>query len=464
MRIACLISGLPRSFKYNIEKMKKILGENTDYFLHITEDYNDKYNNSNTDYVSIISILKPVQIIQEKDPKYECSNNINMRKQWYKFNIVNNMKNHYEKIKGIKYDLVVRIRPDLCILDNIIKFEDIKENTIYGNNDEFFYGNSNTFDIISELIFHFDEIKKESIKKPDFFYNYLKLKDIELKTIDLNYKLILTECNIIAISGDSGCGKTTLINNLDKLFNGKSLKIEGDRYHKWERGDPNWNNFTHLNPEANYICKFKEDTFNLKIGENIYQVDYEHSTGKFTGKQKIQNSKNILMCGLHTLYDTETNNLFNLKIFLDTDTNLKYYWKIKRDILKRGYTIEQVLDKIKQRENDNIKYIEPQKNNSNIIIRFFTNKDFNYKDLNKEPNIYLKISSNKNILDFIKILDKYNIEYSISKNKYLYSLIFYKIEYDFKSVLLYYIKEETIMSENNYYTIIIAFVLFFNSK
>ena len=57
----------------------------------------------------------------------------------------------------------------------------------------------------------------------------------------------------------------------------------------------------------------KEDIFNLKIGENIYQVDYDHHNGKFTEVQKLQNKSNIILCGLHTLFDKNTNNLYNLK-------------------------------------------------------------------------------------------------------------------------------------------------------
>ena len=168
------------------------------------------------------------------------------------------------------------------------------------------------------------------------------------------------------------------------------------------------------------------------------------------------------MCGLHTLYDNNANKLFNLKIFLDTDKNLKYYWKIKRDTVKRGYSIEKVIEKIKQRENDHKLFIEPQKNNSDIIINFFTDKNFNYMKLDKLPNIYLKISSKKKIIEFIKKIDNYNIDYNLEKEGDWNSIIFYKISSNFKSVLYDYIKSEMNSSQNDYYTIILAFILFNN--
>lgn len=462
MKIACLISGLPRSFQYNIYRMiNTFQGNDIDYFLHITKEYNDQYKNKTNNYDEIIKILNPVQTLIEKDIKIEKNRFSNIKKQWYKINIVNNLKINYEKNMGFKYDIVIRIRPDVLIIDNKINFKECN-NIIYGDNDEFFYTNSNIMNQICDLIFDFEKNSKNAEKSNDIFLNYLKQMSLSIKNIEIEYKLILTECNIIAISGDSGCGKTTLVNVLDRIFKNNSLKIEGDRYHKWERDDTHWNSYTHLNPEANYICKFKEDTFKLKFGENIYQVDYDHSKGKFTDKQELKSNSNILMCGLHTLYDNSINKLFNLKIFLDTDKNLKYYWKIKRDTVKRGYTIETVIDKIKQREHDYKVFIEPQKYNSDIIIRFFTDDYFNYMEFDKLPNIYLKLSSKKNIFEFIKKIDNHNIDYNLSKEGGWASIIFYKISCNFKSVLFEYINSGITTSNNDYYTIILAFILFNN--
>ena len=78
-------------------------------------------------------------------------------------------------------------------------------------------------------------------------------------------------CNVFAIAGDSGSGKTTLGNYLKNYFS-SSFMLECDRYHKWERGDKNWDNYTHLNPEANYISKFSDDVYNLKMNNRLIGV------------------------------------------------------------------------------------------------------------------------------------------------------------------------------------------------
>jgi uridine kinase len=221
--------------------------------------------------------------------------------------------------------------------------------------------------------------------------------------------VILSLCNTIAITGDSGSGKTTISNILKDILK-DSFLLECDRYHKWERHDKNWQNYTHLNPQANYITKMCDDVFDLKIGNEIYQIDYDHETGNFTDKRLIEPKDNIIICGLHCLYMPD--NIINLKIYMDTDDNLRIPWKINRDVKKRGYSIEKICNQIKEREHDYFKYIKPQKEKADVIVRFYTDVQFDYDKhhCDMEYPVFLKIGiksgNNLNkICDFDEIKD-----------------------------------------------------------
>jgi len=178
---------------------------------------------------------------------------------------------------------------------------------------------------------------------------------------------------VIAISGDSGSGKTTLSNSIKELLN-DSFVLECDRYHKWDRNNENWKIYTHLNPEANDISKMYDDILRLKNDLNVYQAKYDHKTGKFTEKHLIKPSSNIIVCGLHTFYK-ENSNLYDFKIFLDTDKELKTKWKIKRDVEERNHQKDSVLLQIKNRETDFNNYVYPQKQDADIIVNFFPIND-----------------------------------------------------------------------------------------
>ena len=185
--------------------------------------------------------------------------------------------------------------------------------------------------------------------------------------------------------------------------------LECDRYHKWERNDDNWKSYTHLNPESNFLSKMSQDVFDLKIGKSIYHVDYDHNTGKFTDTEIIDSSDNLIVCGLHSLYN-DNNHIYNLKIFVDTSDELKLKWKIERDVNERGYTLEKVLKQIEGRQNDYLKYIYPQRDLSDLIVNFY---------LNNEDKISLKlhIKTSYDISNLITEFNSSNINFTINKNE-----------------------------------------------
>jgi uridine kinase len=422
MNICCIICGLPRSIELVINNINtKFKKHKINYYICITKNHkkyeneylNDDYNINNL--LNDDNIKKIIFIEDNNDNQYR--NSINYFNKIY--NILQIIDNNY--------NLYIVIRSDL-ILNNVDFLNDVDDDILYFSQkkyNHYIHNNINTIDgniIISKnynLIVNLKNIFSYLVENNNYLdivlFNYLEKSQIKYKKIDVDYKLILSKCNIIAIAGDSGSGKSTLLNILMPLFN-KCIKLETDRYHKWERGNENYNNITHLNPNANYLEKMSDDIYNLKIGHEIYAVDYDHSSGKFTHEQQIKSCNNIILCGLHTLFNNDINNIINLKIFMDTDRELIKKWKINRDVNERGYLLDKVLKQIENREIDYNKYIKIQKNNADIIINFY------------EQNNLLKCNVIiQNILLFSKFYkNNLNIEHKIYDN-----LLYFYLECNF---------------------------------
>ena len=432
MKLALLIAGYLRSFEHNIDNLiSNIIQDNDcDIYIHITENEKkeDKYLNKKISLDFLKQKLNPKLMLISNNLHFSNDNTKNnLLNQNYKFHWLNEDKNRLAQIENIHYDFVVKIRPDIYLNKKMV-FSDLKEDIIYipydskmdinklNNVDDPYicdiiaYGTpkimNDYFNYYLYLLSSTDTTKNETL-----LYYYLNNHDIPYKLIDIDYSVILSLCNTIAITGDSGSGKTTLSNILKKLFN-NSFILECDRYHKWERGNENWSKMTHLNPEANYITKMNNDVFDLKIGNSIYQVDYDHSNGKFTDKQFIESKDNVIICGLHSLYLKD--NIVNLKIYMDVDENVRIPWKIKRDIEKRGYSIEKIMKQIEDRMEDFNKYIYPQKEKADIIICFYTDTTFDILTFtpNDNINVYLKIGIHKrfNINEIMTLLNYTKIE------------------------------------------------------
>ena len=201
----------------------------------------------------------------------------------------------------------------------------------------------------------------------------------------------------IGIGGDSGSGKTILLNNLHSILGDKLLKIEGDGEHKWERGDRNWATFTHLNPKANYIHKQAELLQQLKLNRPIRRSEYDHSSGKFTRSVVVEPKEFIAISGLHPFYLPKIRKVIDLKIYMDTSENVRRHWKIIRDSTQRNYSTDNILAQIEARVADAKKYIHPQKEFSDLIISYFSNAEFTPGDA-EDISLSLKITFDANLV------------------------------------------------------------------
>jgi len=452
MKSALLITGYLRCFKENINNIRKyIIDENTvDIYIHLTMDKDNKYINKEIKLDEVFKLLNPKIMIVSKNIHFHEDIKVNnLLNQNYKLLLLNDKRKEIEHLENIKYDNIVKIRPDVYLKQHInlnIKYDKIqipKDAKIdlaklEKPTDKFLcdiiaYGNN---ELMDKYLNYYKDLKKLTTKygyiNEKLLFYYLNENNILYEEVEIDFHVVLSLCNTIAITGDSGTGKTTLSNIIKNLFN-DSFVLECDRYHKWERNHENWNTFTHLNPNSNYITKMQQDVFDLIIGNNIYQVNYDHKTGKFTDKELIESKDNIIVCGLHSLYIEET--IINLKIYIDTDENLRVPWKISRDIKKRGYSIEKIIEQINNRKEDFNKYILPQKNIADIIVNFYTDKLFNVDNFipDEKLNIFLRIGISNNF-NINKIIASLNINKFVNKKGYIY-LYFNDYEYEYEYII-----------------------------
>lgn len=217
----------------------------------------------------------------------------------------------------------------------------------------------------------------------------------------------------IGITGDSGAGKTTMIEIIERALGSSNLLyIEGDGDHRWERGDRFWDEYTALNPKANYLYRQAKDLQELRTGGTIRRVDYDHDTGKFTSPKRLRSKKYVILCGLHALYLPQTRKHLDLKIYMDSDETLRRYWKIKRDTTKRGYSKEKVLKAIEDRMPDAQKYIYPQKNYADFIVKYYDKKLIDCMVNNHDVNmsVLLTLSADIDIEPLVDELKEYDID------------------------------------------------------
>lgn len=174
---------------------------------------------------------------------------------------------------------------------------------------------------------------------------------------------------IIGVCGNSGSGKSSLVAKIIDILGKKNvLVIHGDDYHKWPRGSEEYKKYTHLNPKANNLCLQQEQLSDLKNGNSVYKLKYDHTTGQLIGPFKTIPNKYIIIEGLHPFFSQGLRKNIDLKIYLDISPELSFHFKVHRDMKERGYSKEKVLEIIKKRDADYKKYMIPQRKYADLII------------------------------------------------------------------------------------------------
>lgn len=183
----------------------------------------------------------------------------------------------------------------------------------------------------------------------------------------------MVDCILIGVAGGSGSGKTTIAHNLVKAFsNEEAVLVEQDAYYKEvsdltidERAKMNYDH-----PDAIEFSLMKTHLENLKNNIAIERPIYNFKTHSRDEKKiKINPSKIVIVEGILIFAIKEIRDLFDVKIFVDTDTDEMLLRRIERDISERGRTFESVKEQyLNTVKPMYLEFCEPTKRYVDIII------------------------------------------------------------------------------------------------
>ena len=175
----------------------------------------------------------------------------------------------------------------------------------------------------------------------------------------------------VGIGGDSGSGKSTLTAAFYELLGAERItSVCLDDYHSLDRRERALIGVTPLNPRANNFALMEEQLWALKRGDAIAKPVYDHANGTFRAPERIEPNEVVIIQGLHPFLLPGIREAFDLKVWLDPETQLRIKWKLQRDIAKRGYDEVQVRAEIEARRADAEAHIQPQRAQADLVVRF----------------------------------------------------------------------------------------------
>ncbi|MPZ52273.1 MAG: uridine kinase [Acidimicrobiia bacterium] len=177
---------------------------------------------------------------------------------------------------------------------------------------------------------------------------------------------------MIGIAGGTGSGKTTISASVVADLDGIGV-VQHDAYYRHqpeltyeERSRVNYDH-----PESLETELLVEHLRGLRAGIGFDRPNYDFTTHlRSPDTERIEPCPAVIVEGILVLYEPEIRDLLDLKIFIDTDSDLRLARRLQRDIDERGRTIDAVLRQYFETVRPMfLEYVEPSKRHADVVIQ-----------------------------------------------------------------------------------------------
>lgn len=182
----------------------------------------------------------------------------------------------------------------------------------------------------------------------------------------------MDEIMIIGIAGGTGSGKTTLTNRIKERFGEDVTVVYHDNYYK-RHDEMTYEERCLLNydhPDAFDTDLMIEHIRKLRQGETVqcpvYDFTVHNRSDRFT---EIRPTKVILVEGILIFENQELRDLMDIKVFVDTDADVRILRRILRDVKERGRSLDSVVNQyLSTVKPMHEQFVEPSKRSADIIV------------------------------------------------------------------------------------------------
>jgi len=178
---------------------------------------------------------------------------------------------------------------------------------------------------------------------------------------------------VIGVAGGSASGKTTVVRRIvDSLGEDRVTVLEHDRYYR-DRSELRLEDRAALNydhPDALETDLLVRHLEELRAGRPIDLPVYDYPTyTRRAATEPVRPRKAIIVEGILIFADAALRNLMDIKVFVDTDDDIRFIRRLKRDVAERGRTMQSVIDQyLGTVKPMHLEFVEPSKRYADVIV------------------------------------------------------------------------------------------------
>jgi uridine kinase len=178
---------------------------------------------------------------------------------------------------------------------------------------------------------------------------------------------------LIGVAGGTGSGKTSFASRLlDRLGLQRCVTVAQDSYYKdgsaLSREARAAINYDH--PDAFDTSLLIQDLRDLKAGRPVPHLTYDHATySRHTLPDPLRPRPVVLLEGILILAEEPLRRLMDIKLFIDTDADVRILRRLRRDLKERGRSFESVERQYREAVRPmHLEFVEPSKRYADLII------------------------------------------------------------------------------------------------
>ena len=183
----------------------------------------------------------------------------------------------------------------------------------------------------------------------------------------------MTKSVVLGIAGGTGSGKTTVAREIVRKIGADRIAyLEHDAYYRdlghLSREDRRRVNFDH--PDAFETELLVEHIKMLLSGQHIEQPIYSYADSVRTGEvRRVEPKPLVVVEGILVLENYALQSLMDIKIFVDTDDDIRLLRRVRRDTEERGRTLESILSQYEATVRPmHLAFVHPSRRHADVII------------------------------------------------------------------------------------------------
>jgi len=177
---------------------------------------------------------------------------------------------------------------------------------------------------------------------------------------------------VIGIAGGTGAGKTTVARLVGRRVGESVTRIPLDNYYEDQSHLPMAEreaaNYDH--PDAFEWELVREQVSALLDGESVDMPTYDFEVHNRTDETvRVDPTSVLIVEGIFALYDADVRDLCDLRLYVETDADVRILRRIERDVIDRGRDLEGVIDQyLSTVKPMHEQFVEPTKKHADLIV------------------------------------------------------------------------------------------------